>query len=169
MQIMALMFKLLRLNMRDIKKSTKSLINSKAMLKNVARPRFDSTVKSSKFMVKEWPSYKRPTTSSLSFLTKESRTCTHYTISSHQRTQNWPGSMKRYFLSFKPNAVGPPDQIILLRGWIISKNISFVIMLDIFLWHLHSCISFEWPGTEDKSINYYIKKSVIFGLSNEKQ
>ena len=95
MQIMALMFKLLRLNMRDIKKSTKSLINSKAMLKNVARPRFDSTVKSSKFMVKEWPSYKRPTTSSLSFLTKESRTCTHYTISSHQRTQNWPGSMKR--------------------------------------------------------------------------
>ena len=49
--IMALMFKQSRLNMRGIKRSTKLLINSKAMWKNAERPRFDSTVKSSKFMV----------------------------------------------------------------------------------------------------------------------
>ena len=48
---MALMFKQSRLNMRGIKRSTKLLINSKAMWKNAERPRFDSTVKSSKFMV----------------------------------------------------------------------------------------------------------------------
>lgn len=68
---MALIFKPSKLNMNAIKKNTKSLTSSKEMWKNAERLRSDSMVKSSKFTVKEWPSSKRPTTSYLSYLTKE--------------------------------------------------------------------------------------------------
>ena len=68
--------------MNAIKRNTKLLINSKATWKNAERPKSDSTVKSSKFMVNGWQFSKRPIMNYSSFLTNASLTYIPYMISS---------------------------------------------------------------------------------------
>ena len=122
--------------MNAIKRNTKLLINSKATWKNAERPKSDSTVKSSKFMVNGWQFSKRPIMNYSSFLTNASLTYIPYMISSLPPIQvlmliEFEPSYNRVRIDLKIKFVSSSNRAWIKLNGCQTKNAAFSKFLSI--------------------------------------